>query len=151
MDSISKHFKKETEKQLLSLQVATPFLTIIANRQREKEKKMAQAHREEKIHENTEKDVQETSHSSFKFNVQAPEFVPRSHTPQPQVPISGYFYPCFQILGGSSDSDWFYVGDQDPSSCLIPTTNVSLPNSSKNILTPDLQLKIVKQVYLVYF
>ncbi|TKY59126.1 La-related protein 6C [Spatholobus suberectus] len=103
---------------------------------------MAQAQPEEKIHENPEKDVQETGNSSFKFNAQAPEFVPRSHT---QMPISGYFYPCFQILGGSGDSDWIFVGDQDPA-CFIPTANVALPNCSKNILTPDLQQKIVKQV-----
>ncbi|CAL0312107.1 unnamed protein product [Lupinus luteus] len=107
---------------------------------------MAQAQPEDKIHESSH-DTQnhETTNSSFKFNVQAPEFVPRSHT---QMPMSGYFYPCFQILGGSADSDWFYVGDQDPTTCLIPAPNVSLPNSSKNTnsLTPDLQQKIVKQV-----
>ncbi|KAK7346003.1 hypothetical protein VNO80_20516 [Phaseolus coccineus] len=103
---------------------------------------MAQLQPEKKIHDNSEKDTQETGNSSFKFNAQAPEFVPRS---QSQMPISGYFYPCFQILGGCGDSDWFFVGDQDPS-CLIPTASVALPNSSKNILTPDLQQKIVKQV-----
>ncbi|KAG5079972.1 hypothetical protein JHK86_004037 [Glycine max] len=105
---------------------------------------MAQAQHEERIHENQkEKETQETGNSSFKFNAQAPEFVPRSHT---QMPVSGYYYPCFQIFGGSSESaDWFFVGDQDPS-CLIPTPNVAQPNSSKNILTPDLQQKIVKQV-----
>ncbi|RDX89140.1 La-related protein 6C, partial [Mucuna pruriens] len=103
---------------------------------------MAQAQPEEKIHENPEKETQEIGNSSFKFNAQAPEFVPRSHT---QVPISGYFYPCFQILGGSADSDWFFVGDQDPS-CLMPAASVALPNCSKNILTTDLQQKIVKQV-----
>uniref|UniRef100_I1KLX1 HTH La-type RNA-binding domain-containing protein n=2 Tax=Glycine subgen. Soja TaxID=1462606 RepID=I1KLX1_SOYBN len=103
---------------------------------------MAQAQPEERIHENPEKETQETGNSSFKFNAQAPEFVPRS---QIQMPVSGYFYPYFQILGGSGESDWFFVGDQDPS-CLIPTANAALPNSSKNILTPDLQQKIVKQV-----
>ncbi|KAK2434114.1 RNA-binding protein [Trifolium repens] len=104
---------------------------------------MAQANREEKIHDqNQEKVAQESSNSSFKFNVQAPEFVPRSHS---QIPISGYYYPCFQILGGSAESDWFYVGDQDPS-CLIPNASVPPPNCSKNVLNPDLQQKIVKQV-----
>jgi La-related protein 7 len=53
---------------------------------------MAQANREEKIHDqNQEKVAQESSNSSFKFNVQAPEFVPRSHS---QIPISGYYYSC---------------------------------------------------------
>lgn len=107
---------------------------------------MAQAQPEERIHENPEKETQETGNSSFKFNAQAPEFVPRS---QIQMPVSGYFYPYFQILGGSGESDWFFVGDQDPS-CLIPTANAALPNSSKNILTPDLQQKIVKQVCPVF-
>ena len=108
---------------------------------------MAQAQHEERIHENQkEKETQETGNSSFKFNAQAPEFVPRS---QIQMPVSGYFYPYFQILGGSGESDWFFVGDQDPS-CLIPTANAALPNSSKNILTPDLQQKIVKQVHRLF-
>ncbi|MED6212478.1 hypothetical protein PIB30_083682 [Stylosanthes scabra] len=115
---------------------------------------MAQAQPEDKmIQEDSEKTAasQDTTQSGFKFNAQAPEFVPRSHT---QVPISGYFYPCFQILGGSSDSDWFYVGDHDPAACLIPAAAAAsaiatapIPNcSNKNVLTPDLQQKIIKQV-----
>ncbi|RYR34531.1 hypothetical protein HN873_032478 [Arachis hypogaea] len=119
---------------------------------------MAQVQAEEKmIPEDPEKGgsggaaaAQESAQSGFKFNAQAPEFVPRSHT---QVPISGYFYPCFQILGGSSDSDWFYVGEHDPAACLIPAAATSaiaaapIPNcSNKNVLTPDLQQKIIKQV-----
>ncbi|GAU31813.1 hypothetical protein TSUD_58140 [Trifolium subterraneum] len=104
---------------------------------------MAQATRGEKIHDQSqEKVIQESSNSSFKFNAQAPEFVPRSHS---QIPISGYYYPCFQIIGGSGESDWFYVGDQDPS-CLIANASVPPPNCSKNVLNPDLQQKIVKQV-----
>ncbi|KAJ4897828.1 La-related protein 6C [Raphanus sativus] len=69
--------------------------------------------------------------SSFKFNAQAPEFVPRSHTTAltPQVsPISGYFYPYFHYndlsIGGYSgggggsgvdsySSDWIFVGGGD--------------------------------------
>ncbi|MED6206571.1 hypothetical protein PIB30_028160 [Stylosanthes scabra] len=116
---------------------------------------MAQAQAEEKmIQEDSEKSAasqESAAQSGFKFNAQAPEFVPRSHT---QVPISGYFYPCFQILGGSSDSDWFYVGDHDPAACLIPAAAAAsaiaaspIPNcSNKNVLTPDLQQKIIKQV-----
>ncbi|OAP02513.1 LARP6c [Arabidopsis thaliana] len=73
--------------------------------------------------------------TAFKFNAQAPEFVPRSHTtaPAPQVsPVSGYFYPCFHYNGGciggcgggvcggggtgvgTQSSDWIYVGGGDP-------------------------------------
>ncbi|KAK7252058.1 hypothetical protein RIF29_35763 [Crotalaria pallida] len=108
---------------------------------------MAQVQPEEKINDTQQQQQNETSNSnSFKFNAQAPEFVPRSHT---QMPVTGYFYPCFQILGGNAaDSDWFYVGDTDPTTCLIPAHNLPLPNSSKNAnsLTHDLQQKIVKQV-----
>ncbi|KAK3195692.1 hypothetical protein Dsin_027002 [Dipteronia sinensis] len=91
----------------------------------------------------------------FRFNVQAPEFVPRSHSTLPaaaQVPISGYYYPCFHYLGGAAttgggSTDWFFVGDQaDQPLYVISNPNVSMPNSSKNLLTDDLRQKIVKQV-----
>ncbi|KAK0583163.1 hypothetical protein LWI29_034118 [Acer saccharum] len=91
----------------------------------------------------------------FRFNVQAPEFVPRSHSTLPvpaQVPISGYYYPCFHYLGGAAttgvgSTDWFFVGDQaDQPLYVISNPNVAMPNSSKNLLTDDLRLKIVKQV-----
>ncbi|KAJ8645590.1 hypothetical protein MRB53_007338 [Persea americana] len=78
---------------------------------------------------------------SFKFNAQAPEFVPRS---QAQVPISGYFYPCFHFIGGGG-SDWFYVGDQEPVQ-LIADSGVAGPTSPKNFLSDDLRQKIIKQV-----
>lgn len=86
---------------------------------------------------------------SFKFNAQAPEFVPRSHT---QMPMSGYFYPYFRYLGGStSGSDWFFVGDQEPAAFFISNPSVSLPyaksSSSKSILSDDLRQKIIKQVH----
>ncbi|KAK4284658.1 hypothetical protein QN277_001459 [Acacia crassicarpa] len=100
----------------------------------------AQAFKEEK---SNIRETPTTLSSTFKLNAQAPEFVPRSHT---QMPMSGYFYPFFQILGASSASDWFPASDQDPSSRLISTTNVPLPNCSRNVLTHDLQHKIVKQV-----
>lgn len=82
----------------------------------------------------------------FKFNAQAPEFVPRSQT---QMPISGYYYPCFHYLGGTvGASDWIFVGDQEPV-YVISNPNVTLPNSSKNVLTDDLKQKIIKQVTLL--
>ncbi|XP_015576464.1 la-related protein 6C isoform X2 [Ricinus communis] len=92
---------------------------------------------------------------SFKFNAQAPEFVPRSHSfnqNQTQIPISGYFYPCFHYLGAASGSDWFFVGDQDPHNAaatyLISNPNLAFPNSSNKttLLTDDLRQKILKQV-----
>ncbi|TYH26207.1 hypothetical protein ES288_A03G232100v1 [Gossypium darwinii] len=83
---------------------------------------------------------------TFKFNAHAPEFVPKSHT---QMPISGYYYPCFHYLGGAAAaaSDWFFLGEQEPSAYLSSNPNLSIPNcSSKNVLTDDLRQKIIKQV-----
>ncbi|KAK2991473.1 hypothetical protein RJ640_016508 [Escallonia rubra] len=91
------------------------------------------------------KELDSTSSSSvsFKFNAQAPEFVPRSHTP---TPVSGYYYPYFQYLGGGAGgSDWIYVGDQEPAH-LVPNSNAMMPNYSKEVITEDLQRKIIKQV-----
>ncbi|XP_010540322.1 PREDICTED: la-related protein 6C [Tarenaya hassleriana] len=97
--------------------------------------------------------------TAFKFNAQAPEFVPRSHMPAAaQVPVSGYFCPFFQYLGGGGapDSDWVFVGDlsqhhlQDPAAFYVsnPAVNPNPSSSSKNspLLSDDLRLKIVKQV-----
>ncbi|KAE8735946.1 La-related protein 6C [Hibiscus syriacus] len=86
---------------------------------------------------------------AFKFNAHAPEFVPKSHT---QIPISGYYYPCFHYLGGgggaaAAASDWFFLGDQEPSTYLNSNPSLSIPNcSSKTVLTDDLRQKIIKQV-----
>ncbi|KAB2634769.1 la-related protein 6C [Pyrus ussuriensis x Pyrus communis] len=82
---------------------------------------------------------------SFKFNAQAPEFVPRSHA---QMPISGYFYPCFHFLGDTASPDWFYVEDQELPPYLISNNpNIDpLSNRSKNAIPDDLQQKIIKQV-----
>ncbi|KAF8406350.1 hypothetical protein HHK36_008437 [Tetracentron sinense] len=102
---------------------------------------MAQPNPEEKLHESTEMDMNNTT-VSFKFNAHAPEFVPRSHT---QMPISGYFYPFFHYLGESDVSDWFYVEQQEPVQ-LIANSNVTVPNCSKNFLSDDLRQKIIKQV-----
>lgn len=106
---------------------------------------MAQA-QPQKIQDSPEKDMKmkETSSVSFRFNAQAPEFVPRSQT---QMPISGYVYPCFHFLGGNAGcgSNLFYVGDQDPA-YLISNPNVVPPNLSKTTQTNDLQQKINKQV-----
>ncbi|KAI8024808.1 La-related protein 6C [Camellia lanceoleosa] len=107
---------------------------------------MAQAYSEQRPQETPELEMTDTtaaaSSGSFKFNAHAPEFVPRMQT---QVPISGYFYPCFHFLGGSGGSDWIYVGDQEPIQ-LISDSTVALPNYSKNVLTQDLHQKIIKQV-----
>ncbi|XP_042494038.1 la-related protein 6C [Macadamia integrifolia] len=108
---------------------------------------MAQANAEEKFNESREGEMKmmndkKTETTSFKFNAQAEEFVPRAQT---QMPLSGYFYPCFDFLGGSSGSDWFYVAEREPVQ-LIPSSNIAVPNSNKNFLTNDLRQKIIKQV-----
>lgn len=104
---------------------------------------MAQAKPGDKHQEVPEMETKDSSGVSFKFNAQAPEFVPRSHT---QIPISGYFYPCFHILGGGGGggSDWFYLGDQEPINLISDPK--ALPNCSKNFLTGDIQQRIIKQV-----
>ncbi|GFY89624.1 RNA-binding protein [Actinidia rufa] len=115
---------------------------------------MAQAQPEEKPQEAPEMEAKNTSINTtssssssssvpFKFNAQAPEFVPSNQT---QVPISGYFYPCFHFLDGGGDgADWIYVGDQEAIQ-LISNSPVALPTYSKNVLTDDLRQKIIKQV-----
>ncbi|KAD4179187.1 hypothetical protein E3N88_27778 [Mikania micrantha] len=115
---------------------------------------MAQAQPEEKLQEKREKDASKkdekrdiSNSNSFKFNAHAPEFVPSSHT---QIPVSGYFYPCFNYVGvdGNDVSDWVYVGggDQDQQVQFFSNPDVVIPTYSKNVLTEDLQQKIVKQV-----
>ncbi|KAF4366863.1 hypothetical protein F8388_013928 [Cannabis sativa] len=76
----------------------------------------------------------ETSSPRFRFNAQAPEFVPRSQT---QMSVSGYFYPCFHF------PDWVYVGDSEPPSYWI--SNPDTTPHSKNVLPDELQQKIIKQ------
>ncbi|KAM0990761.1 hypothetical protein ACFX13_009371 [Malus domestica] len=100
----------------------------------------------EKTQEVPEMEVKENPRSpSFKFNAQAPEFVPRSHA---QMPISGYFYPRFHFLGDTASPDWFYIEDQELHPYLIPNNpNIDpLSNRSKNAILDDLQQKIIKQV-----
>ncbi|CAK7329812.1 unnamed protein product [Dovyalis caffra] len=91
---------------------------------------------------------------SFKFNAQAPEFVPRSHTSTTQMPISGYFYPYLHYLGATAcatgGSDWFFVGDQNHAAYLISNNPnhamLNCPTKNSDILTDDLRKKIIKQV-----
>ncbi|KAB2636502.1 la-related protein 6C-like [Pyrus ussuriensis x Pyrus communis] len=93
----------------------------------------------EKTQEVLEMEVKENPRSpSFKFNAQAPEFVPRSHAP---MPISGYFNPCFHFLRDTASPDWFYVEDQELHPYLISNNpNINpLSNRSKNTIPDDLQ------------
>ncbi|KAK9048314.1 hypothetical protein SSX86_032721 [Deinandra increscens subsp. villosa] len=115
---------------------------------------MAQAHPEDYLQGNlnTKKDEKReiSNAASFKFNAQAPEFVPSSRAQQ--SPVSGYFYPYFNYLemggnDGSGSGDWIYAGDQDQQQMrLFMSPNVLHTNCSMNVLTHDLQQKIIKQV-----
>ena len=117
---------------------------------------MAQSNPYERIQEthlkNDDNNKDTTSGVPFKFNAQAPEFVPGSHT---QMPVSGYFYPYFQYLGGgSSGSDWIYLGgDQDSFHLVSSTPNVLISNYSTDVPSEDLQQKIIRQVlfYAVFW
>ncbi|KAL1826224.1 hypothetical protein DCAR_0205379 [Daucus carota subsp. sativus] len=129
---------------------------------------MAQAHPPEKIKENPDqleinsgkmKEITcSTSGGSsssnntsvpFKFNVQAPEFVPsaynnNSNSPT-HMPVSGYFYPCFHYISGNDGAaDWVYVGDQD-SLQLVSSPPPEITNYAKDVLTAELKQKIIKQ------
>ncbi|KAK6916485.1 La-type HTH domain [Dillenia turbinata] len=90
-----------------------------------------------------EMELKDLTNTQFKLNAQAPEFVPRSHT---QMPISSYFYPCFNFLKGNNvGSDWIYLGGQDQFHLISDPSFSKIPNCSKNFLTDDLQQKIIRQ------
>ncbi|KAI6677881.1 hypothetical protein NL676_038677 [Syzygium grande] len=115
-------------------------------------KRMSQGEAHERDGDST-KIVTRESHSSdmpFKFNAQAAEFVPRSHTQMPN--LFGYYYPCFQLFNGSSaGSEWFYFGDLiEPSNYSIPNINLMPSHCPKNGLSDDLQKKIIKQVEYLF-
>ncbi|KAJ8763436.1 hypothetical protein K2173_002319 [Erythroxylum novogranatense] len=111
------------------------------------EKKMTEARKPGNSCSSSGTSSSSNSSASFKFNAQAPEFLPRSHATA-QIPVSGYLFPCFHYIGAANGSDWFFVGDQDPTAFLMPNPNLAVPNQSNknNVLTDDLRQKIIKQV-----
>lgn len=84
--------------------------------------------------------------AAFRFNADAPEFVPRPPAP---VPISGYFVPCFPFIGGANGGDWIFLGDQDALSLVSNSNPTSPPHQPKTVLTEELQRKILKQVFVL--
>lgn len=154
------HMNKITKQHMTRQTFPCDLDTDIERQRLERESEREKLEREEEMAQANPEEVQESSKEmdrkspgtmspssatsvSFKFNAQAPEFVPRS---QAQMPISGYFYPCFHFIGGSGGSDWFYVGDQEPVQ-LIADSGVASPTSPKNFLNDDLRHKIIKQVF----
>ncbi|GAA0156617.1 hypothetical protein Leryth_004331 [Lithospermum erythrorhizon] len=91
-----------------------------------------------------------SSSASFKFNAQAPEFVPKT-TPASAVPVTGYFVPCYQYLGGGSGGgggsgdQWIFVGDSDSMQLQVPGSSSQSPKNN-NVLTEELHQKLIKQV-----
>ncbi|KAL8553317.1 hypothetical protein ACS0TY_001839 [Phlomoides rotata] len=107
-----------------------------------------------------ERERRRTGSGSFKFNVAAAEFVPTlaSHTipaAPAQLPITGYLYPCFQSIDGTSGS-WIYVSDQEITLPLVQTkhnANVGTthPHQPKDVaLSDELKHKIIKQAEYMF-
>lgn len=111
--------------------------------------------------EESKQESRRSSSGSFKFNVAAPEFVPTlaqsmAAAPAAQLPITGYFYPCFQSIDGAAGS-WIYVADQEITIPLVQSKAnpkvASSPhvsqtqNQPKDVaLSEELKQKIIKQV-----
>ncbi|GFP85451.1 la-related protein 6c [Phtheirospermum japonicum] len=109
-----------------------------------------------------------TSGGSFKFNVAAPEFVP-TLAAQPlapasaQVPITGFFYPCFQSIDGTSGS-WIYVADKDITIPLVQSKPNEKLGSAQNqqqhqpqqqqakeiVISDEIKNKIIKQAEYMF-
>ncbi|XP_051145402.1 la-related protein 6C-like isoform X2 [Andrographis paniculata] len=109
------------------------------------------------------------STGSFRFNVSAPEFVPSLvHTPV-QVPIAGYFYPCFHYVDGTGTAagSWMYVtADQETPMPVVQSPSLSpkpaapvepaqtsqpFQNPAKEIiLTDEIRAKIIKQAEYMF-
>ncbi|KAK1418215.1 hypothetical protein QVD17_27358 [Tagetes erecta] len=100
---------------------------------------MAQIQKLEEIKQKEKEEETRPNSSCFKFNAGAPEFVPTSHT---QIPVSGYFYPCFNyvVVAGNDSPNWVYVAEQDP---FFSNPDVMLPDDDKHI-----RKRAVAQVFL---
>ncbi|XP_041993573.1 la-related protein 6C-like [Salvia splendens] len=92
---------------------------------------------------------------SFKFNVEAPEFVPA-----PAAPITGYFYPCFPSMDGGTGS-WIYVSDPEmaiplavqprPNGKAAASAHISPHHHPKEaVLSEELKQKIIKQAEYMF-
>ncbi|KAL3651791.1 hypothetical protein CASFOL_004793 [Castilleja foliolosa] len=99
------------------------------------------------------------SGGSFKFNVAAPEFVPtQAAQPLAPAPITGYFYPCFQPIEGTSGS-WIYVADQDitvplvqnkPNEKLGSAQNQQQQQAKEIVISDEIKNKIIKQAEYMF-
>lgn len=145
----------------------------MTNQERKKKAQAQPERKEDQGREIMEEDDQ-ASNGRFRFNAEAPEFVPRSGTPiATSSPVPGYFYPCFHFVGGSSSSadNCIYINEEQPElqasskNYWVKTShnknrnnnnnnnNVTmLPNCSSNLVIPDeLKHKIIKQVISICY
>lgn len=143
---------------------------------------MAQMREQREYHEGQEREESQSDQSrrssgSFKFNVAAPEFVPtlaaQAVAPVPvpvtvpapaaaQVPITGYFYPCFQSSMDGATGSWIYVADQEITIPLVQPKATAKVGSThiaphqpqqqpKEVaLSEELKLKIIKQAEYMF-
>ncbi|KAG8364297.1 hypothetical protein BUALT_Bualt19G0113800 [Buddleja alternifolia] len=109
-----------------------------------------------------EKEKERRTSGSFKFNIAAPEFVPTVAHTEGQLPITGYFYPCFQYIDGTNGS-WIYVTDQEITIPLVQSkSNVKGVNGHNSqqqqqqqvtkevVISDELKQKIIKQAEYMF-
>ncbi|XP_072952172.1 la-related protein 6C [Typha angustifolia] len=107
---------------------------------------MSQENKEGEVKGTNKETEANGSAARFTFNVDAPEFVPRSVCQTPPMSMSGYYYPYLQFPGNSGvgvGSDWIYVAECEPI-CFLPDFHAKVPGQFKS--NADVIQKIVKQV-----
>ncbi|KAK6121395.1 hypothetical protein DH2020_044859 [Rehmannia glutinosa] len=101
-----------------------------------------------------------SSSGSFKFNVAAPEFVPTLAQTLAPAPITGFFYPCFQSIDGTSGS-WIYVADQEIAIPFVQSKPINEKMGSAQtpqqqqqakeiVISDELKHKIIKQAEYMF-
>ncbi|XP_073005848.1 la-related protein 6C isoform X2 [Typha latifolia] len=107
---------------------------------------MSQENKEGEIKGTNKETEANGSAARFTFNVDAPEFVPRSVCQMLPMSMSGYYYPYLQFPGNSGvgvGSDWIYFAEREPI-CFLPDFHAKVPGQFKS--NADVIQKIVKQV-----
>ncbi|KAK4491106.1 hypothetical protein RD792_001829 [Penstemon davidsonii] len=114
---------------------------------------------DEKEAENETNKNENVCSGSFKFNAAAPEFVPRLNISGPAQPLTGYFYPCFQYIDGTTCGSWIYVTDHQETATVPllqpkPNSKSGSGNTQHNakeiVLSDDLKAKIIKQAEYMF-
>ncbi|RWW13447.1 hypothetical protein GW17_00022834 [Ensete ventricosum] len=106
---------------------------------------------EEEVKLSSKEEEEETAEAiaGFKFNVHAPEFVPRSQLQAAPALSAGCFCPYLQFFGNGGGGgaalgpEWFYFTEQEPVH-FVPDFHGKIAGQSKS--NSDMIQKIVKQV-----